>query len=161
MRMASGQLTASTMSGDVEICLLQPHGELGSSPGTLKDILFVLEIKINFLGTIRLGKRGIGVSLLPNEVVLTHTMDVFGYGDIVGDEYLLRTKHHGSASVVTVFGKHEITLGGVLEKSREEAVSITLFGHGYLEIHWPVNNPAGTYRGSSHSLIEPKMGALL
>jgi gag-polypeptide of LTR copia-type len=102
---ATGQLTISTMSGDVEVFLLQPHG--GTRKLTLKDVLFVPDVKINLLGTIRLGKRGIGVNLLPNEVVLTHipTMDVFGYGDIVRDQYLLRTEHHGSASVATAFDK--------------------------------------------------------
>jgi hypothetical protein len=100
IRTATGQLTTSTMSGDVEVFLLQPHG--GTRKLTLKDVLFVSDIKINLLGTIRLGKRGIGVNLLPNEVVLTHTptMDDFGYGDIIHDQYLLRIDHRGVTAAV-------------------------------------------------------------
>jgi hypothetical protein len=80
IRTATGQLTTSTMSGDVEVFLLQPHG--GTRKFTLKDVLFVPEIRINFLGTIGLGKRGIGVDLLLNEVILTHipTQDTLAMG---------------------------------------------------------------------------------
>jgi hypothetical protein len=99
---ATGQLTVSTIMGDVELYMRQLQGKPRSF--VLKDVLFVPDIKINLVGTIRLGRKDIGVNLLPTEVIFTHipTDDVFGYGDIVRDLYLLRLEHQTISDTATV-----------------------------------------------------------
>ena len=45
----------------------------------------MLEIIINLLGTIRLGKKRIGINLLPDKVVFTNLVNItiISYGDII------------------------------------------------------------------------------
>lgn len=90
MRTATNQITYSTFIGNVKIRLAHPQGVI--TEFLLKDVLHVPEVEINILGTIRLGRKGFGVNLLPDEVVITQitTGEIAGYGDIVQNAYYLR-----------------------------------------------------------------------
>ena len=82
IRTATDQVTYLTHKGDVEVNLDHPDGP---RKVLITDVLYVPEIAINLLGTIRLGKKRIGVNLLPDEVVFTNLVNitVIGYGDVI------------------------------------------------------------------------------
>ena len=51
----------------------------------ITDVLYMLEIIINLLGTIRLGKKRISINLLPNKVIFTNLVNItiISYSNII------------------------------------------------------------------------------
>ena len=95
IRTATGQITYSTLSGDVEMIL--KHLDCVRKL-TLTDVLYLPEIKINLVETIKLNRKGLGVNLLPEEVVITRIEDgaIVGYKDIQNDTYIMRIAKNGA-----------------------------------------------------------------
>lgn len=91
IRTATGHVTYSSLMGDILLYLAFPDGS--SRKTVLTNVLYVPEVEINLLGTIRLGKKGLGVNLLPDCVIISNvtTNEIVGYGDMVGSTYVLRT----------------------------------------------------------------------
>ena len=110
IRTATGQITFSTLSGDVRLLLLQHDGSINEVQ--LRGVLYVPDISINLVGTICLGRKGVGVNLLPDKVVITDMIknEVVGYGDIVGNQYLLRLWHREPASAQTAIVRKPVSL---------------------------------------------------
>ncbi|KAF7184799.1 hypothetical protein CNMCM7691_006602 [Aspergillus felis] len=90
IKTATGQITYSDSIGDIVLHLAHPGGY--ARRVIITDVLYVPEVAVNLLGTIRLGCKGLGVNLLPDGVVITRLLDqtIIGYGDIVRNTYILR-----------------------------------------------------------------------
>ena len=114
---ATDQLVYSTYRGDVRLILKHPNSALEF---ILTDVLYAPDIAVNLLGTIKLNRKGLGINLLPTEVVISHikTNTIISYGDIVQDTYIMRvldlTKpcgtHEAKADIKEILPRRETPL---------------------------------------------------
>ncbi|KAI9038474.1 uncharacterized protein KD926_010786 [Aspergillus affinis] len=98
IRTATGHVAHSTLSGDVEITLQHPDRQ---QKLILADVLYLPDIKINLFGTIKFNRRGLGINLLPNEIIISRVVDgeIIGYGDIKNETYIMRIARNDSFQV--------------------------------------------------------------
>ena len=106
---ATNQVIYLTFKGDVIIHLLHPDGEYVEA--LMTDVLYVLDLAINLLGTIRLGKKDIGVNLLLNEVIFIDLVyrRTLGYGDVIDNQYFVRTARYGDLVIKNGSSEHPVT----------------------------------------------------
>ena len=57
----------------------------------LTDMLYIPDIVVNLLGTIKLNYKGLGINLLLTEMVILYvkTNTIIGYSDIMQDIYII------------------------------------------------------------------------
>lgn len=102
IRTATGQATYSTWIGDIMLKLWYGEGKYREI--RLHDVLYVPEVKVNLLGTIRMGRRGIAVNLLPHGVLIYNhkTREILGHGLIVQNTYILHQSRDEGARPIRV-----------------------------------------------------------
>lgn len=114
---ATGQQTHSKWIGDVLLRLWYGDGKYREV--CLHDVLYMPEVRVNLLGTIRMGRRGIGIDLTPHGVMIYDytTTEILGYGLILGNTYVLQQSDDSSAMLATT--KDQQTVFKITNKSTD------------------------------------------